>query len=352
MTSAPGDWFFRPTARAWRHAPASEAAYRFHRDVEGYRPTPLVELPALAEELGVRRVLVKDESDRFGLPAFKVLGASWAVHRVLSEHADARVLVTATDGNHGRAVARTARRSGLSAHVVVPAGVHSDAVAAIAAEGAVVEHIDGSYDDAIDHAVRVAKAPAHVLVQDTDVPGHHDVPQWIVEGYSTLFREIGEQLTPDLLVVPVGVGSLAQAAITHHRGTAPAARTALLAVEPSTAAGLLASLAAGELVSVPTPGTSMAGLNCGTPSASAWPLLNAGLDAAVSITDRDSRAAATALVAAGVSAGPCGAASLAGARAALGDEDRRRQLGVDADSTVVLLNTEGTAANPAYAREN
>ncbi|GAA3990992.1 diaminopropionate ammonia-lyase [Allokutzneria multivorans] len=345
-------WFFRPTARAWRHDPAPDAAFRFHRGVDGYRPTALVDLPALAEELGVRRVAVKDESDRFGLPAFKVLGVSWAVHKVVAEHPDAEVLVTATDGNHGRAVARTARQHGLDAHIVVPKGVHPRAVAAITAEGAQVEQIDGSYDEAVDRAVRVAKAQGHVLVQDTDVPGHHDVPQWIVEGYSTLFREISEQLTPDLLVVPVGVGSLAQAAVVHHRGTCPTGKTALLAVEPDTAACVLASLNAGEIVSVPTPGTSMAGLNCGTPSASAWPLLNAGLDAAVSVTDLESADAATTLAALGVSAGPCGAASLAGVRAALRDSDRRRQLGVDADSTVVLLNTEGTAANPAHTREN
>jgi diaminopropionate ammonia-lyase len=122
-----------------------------------------------------------------------------------------------------------------------------------------------------------------------------------------------------------------------------------MSVEPDTAACVLASLGRREPVSVPTGTTAMAGLNCGTPSSLAWPFLRDGLDAAVAVTDADSARAARDLAVAGVSSGPCGAASLAGARAALtgeGAAGRRTALAVGPASTVVLLSTEGSAANP------
>jgi diaminopropionate ammonia-lyase len=129
-------WFAQPGARGWIGPAAPAGVREFHRGLPGYAPTPLRELPAIAAELGVGRLLVKDETDRLGLPAFKVLGASWAVHRALVSADRPDTLVTATDGNHGRAVARTARLLGLAAHVVVPPGVHPAAVAAIEGEGA------------------------------------------------------------------------------------------------------------------------------------------------------------------------------------------------------------------------
>ena len=148
--------------------------------------------------------------------------------------------------------------------------------------------------------------------------------------------------------MPVGVGSLAQAAVAHYRrpGLPGAARPRLLSVEPDTAACVLRSLADGELASVPTAATVMNGLNCGTPSSIAWPYLRDGLDAAIAVTDADAREAVAALSAAGVAAGPSGAAGLAGLRAALtgaGAASRRRDLGLDAGGppVVVCLSTEG-----------
>jgi diaminopropionate ammonia-lyase len=313
-------------------------------------------VPGIAERLGVGRVFVKDESARMGLAAFKVLGASWAVHRVLSTRPPgARVLlVTATDGNHGRAVARMAAVLGQRARVFVPGGVHPAVVAAIAAEGAQVTRVAGSYDEAVGLAVQAASQQEQaVLVQDMGWPGYEQVPGWIVEGYSTLFAEVDDQLagagvpSPSLVVIPTGVGSLAQAAVTHYR-SGPGT-PALMSVEPNTAACVLASLRAGKLVSVPTGHTVMAGLNCGTPSTLAWPYLRDGLDAALAVTDADAVAAARELADNGIPAGPCGGASLAGARAALtgaGSGARRAALGIGPPAAVVLLCTEGTAANP------
>ncbi|WP_246238663.1 diaminopropionate ammonia-lyase [Acrocarpospora corrugata] len=341
-------WFARPAARAWTCAPVPAGAREFHASLPGYAPTPLIELPRLAAELGVGRVFVKDESSRLGLPAFKALGSSWAVHRALAERspADALTLVAATDGNHGRAVAHLARLLGLRARIFVPRGVHPDAVAAIAAEQAEVVRVAGSYDDAVREAAAV---PDAILIQDTAWPGYERIPGWIVEGYSTLCAEIDERLSPDLVVIPVGVGSLAQAVVAHYRSRPAGRAPALLAVESTAAACVMESLVAGEVVSVATGETVMAGLNCGTPSSIAWPYLRDGLDAAVTVADADAVRAAGDLAALGVSAGPCGAASLAGVRAALtgdGAGQRRAALGLGPGSTVVLLSTEGSAANP------
>ena len=344
---------------AWSCPPVSDEVMAFHRSLAGYRATPLVELPDVAAALGVGRVFAKDESSRLGLPAFKALGASWAIHRALAAGLGGGrqpvTFATATDGNHGRAVARFARLLGHRARVFVPAGVSAQAIAAIEAEGAPVTDIGGSYDDAVAAAAAFADAEGKVLLQDTAWPGYERIPGWIAEGYDTLFAEADEQLAglglvaPDLVVVPVGVGSLAQAAVTHARSRTTPARTAVLSVEPSVAACVLTSVRAGELASVTTQVTSMAGLNCGTPSSLAWPILRVGLDAAVAVDDDEAFAAGPRLRAGGVDAGPCGCAALAGAMATLtgdGAAERRATLRLPPDATVLLVITEGAAANP------
>jgi diaminopropionate ammonia-lyase len=335
-------------------------------------------VPAVAAELGVGRVFVKDESARMGLAAFKVLGASWAVHQVLSRRdaAGPVTLMAATDGNHGRALAWMARLLGQRAHVFVPSGVHPTAVAAIAAEGAQVTEITGTYDDAVRIAAKAAREPDAELVQDAGWPGYEEIPGWIVDGYSTLFAEVDEQLMaagaaraagtaetagaartagaagPALVAIPAGVGSLAQAAVIHYRSRPGSGAPSLLTVEPGSAAGVLASLVRGELGTVATGATIMSGLNCGTPSRLAWPYLRDGLDAAVAVANSEAAVAARDLAGYGIPAGPCGGAALAGVRAALtgeGAQQRRAALALDSGGTVVLLSTEGSAANPVPA---
>jgi diaminopropionate ammonia-lyase len=363
MTSLPQlTWVPRTGARDWRAPAAGPSPVAFHRSLPGYRPTPLTEIPELAAALGVARVLVKDESERLGLPAFKILGASWAIERVLSpDNPSARtsppvsVLVTATDGNHGWAVARVARQRGLAAHIFVPAGVHPSACAAIAAEGATIKRTGGSYDQAIALAAEHARETGGLLVQDTAWPGYEQIPAWIVDGYATIFTEIEAQLAasgaapPSLVAVPVGVGSLAQAAVIHYRRLGIARPPALMTVEPDSAACVLHSLDCDQLTPVTTAATIMAGLNCGTPSHAAWPYLRSGIDAAVAVTDIQAAQAARDLAHHGVPAGPSGAAALAGARAALtgvGSDERRAHFEITPASTVVLLCTESSSANP------
>jgi diaminopropionate ammonia-lyase len=326
----------------------TEDIRRFHESLPGYAVTPLLTLPAVAESLEVGAVLVKDESLRLGLPAFKMLGASWAVHRALQRSTgDRRRLVTATDGNHGRAVARMAALMKLPATVVIPRGVSERAIDLIRAEGAEVRVLDMPYDDAVLEAAALADAdPDALLVQDTSWPGYEEVPQWIVDGYATLFDEAAEQAAElgtgiDLVIVPAGVGSLAHAAVTFARSRADCRA---VTVEPDVADCIRASLAAGALTTVPTGQTSMAGLNCGTPAYLAWPDLQRGLVGAVVVDDEAAAHAVAELADLGLDAGPCGAASLAALRI-LAAEPARSQLGLGPETRILLLNTEGSSAS-------
>jgi diaminopropionate ammonia-lyase len=326
-----------------------------------YRPAPLVELPELAAELGVAAAFVKDESDRLGLPAFKILGASWAVNRALShrsgfdapaenltelrERSGPTTLVSATDGNHGRALARVAALLGLPARIYVPAGTAEEIVEAITSEGAEVVQTNLIYEEVVWAAASsTAGHPEDLLVQDTAWQGYEQIPRWIVEAYGTLFQEIDMQLGErevHLVAVPTGVGSLLQAALQHYRNPARQ-QPAILAIEPVTAACVTVSLAAGRRVSVDTSTpTIMAGLNCGTISTIAWPAIRDGLDASVAVTDDDARSAMRRLNELGVPAGPCGGSALAGVRAALGDSDHRSALAIDDASSLVLISTDG-----------
>jgi diaminopropionate ammonia-lyase len=314
-------------------APPCRDAPAWHAGLPGYAPTPLREAPRLAAAWGVGRVWLKDETERLGLPSFKVLGASWAVERTL--RADTTTLVAATDGNHGRAVAQVARLRSLRALILVPAATLRTRVEAIASEGAEVGVIDGSYDEAVAAAEQAAARPGHLLVSDAASPH-------VVDGYATLGAEVAGE--PDAVVVPVGVGALAAAVVRRF----PRAR--VVGVEPESAACVLASLEAGERVSVPLSHESaMAGLNCGTPSPAAWPDLRAGLWGAVAIDDETALAGMRLLADEGVSAGECGGAA-AGAAAALLTGPAREELALAPGATVLLVVTEGPTGGARVSR--
>ena len=326
-----------PAARAGEVPPPSHDALPFHASLDGYAPTPVRELPALAAELGVGAVLVKDESDRLGLPAFKVLGASWAVERTLREQPATRTLVAASAGNHGRAVAHVAARRGLGCRVYLPARSLPARRAAIAAEGADVVVVDGTYEDAVAAADAAGALPGTAVIADV---GESGPASWVIDGYATLFAEVARQAEHDVLLVPAGVGSLAAAAARHGA----AAGVPVIAVEPVTAACLTASLAAGRPTRVPTPGTTMAGLDCAAVSPAAWPSLRAGLHGTVAVDDAEAAAAMRELARAGLSIGESGAAPLAALRALLGDPEcraLRAVAAVGASTRVLLVATEG-----------
>ncbi|MFD9669218.1 diaminopropionate ammonia-lyase [Rhodococcus sp. NPDC059968] len=364
-----GHTYVKPQARSWTCEGASCEAAAFQSTLPGFEPTPLVEIPALAVELNVGRVFIKDESKRWALGAFKVLGASWAVfnevarltgytgeksfaglHKWVCEQPPV-VLVTATDGNHGRAVARLARLLGLTARVFVPEIVPEKPIARIRAEGAEITVVKGSYDDSVCAAIAATGSdPRASLVQDTSWEGYEQVPFWTSEGYSTLFGEVDSQLesagaaSVSLIGVPVGVGSLAHAAVIHYRSQTLTPPPSIMSVEPDTAACVLESLSDGYMHSVPTGFTIMNGLNFPTPSTIAWPYLINGMDAAVAVTDTETASAVEDLKRQGVTSGPSGASSLAGLRTMLlgdGGAERRSALGLTSHSVAVAISTEG-----------
>jgi diaminopropionate ammonia-lyase len=374
-----GEVFLNPAARTAAVTAPPRAPLGLHRRLPGYAATPLQDAPALAMANGVERVWVKDESARLGLPAFKLLGASWAAYRALVERlgrdpepwasvdelrrtlAPLRplTLAAATDGNHGRAVARIAALLDLDADVYVPKGTAAARIAAIEREGARVTVVDGDYDAAVATAAATA-GDRCLAIQDVGRPGYEQIPAWVVEGYGTIFWEVDDQLAasgeeaPDVVVIPVGVGGLAAAAVRHWHRRGLRRPPRLLGVEPLAAACVLRSLRAGRVVTVPGPHDSiMAGLNCGTPSLVAWPLLRSGLDAVVAVADERARQAMRDLAAAGIVAGETGAASLAGLAEATGGRAASRlrdALGLGAGTRVLLMCTEGATDPEAYHR--
>jgi diaminopropionate ammonia-lyase len=347
--------------------------FAFHRSLPGYRRTPLVEARRAAAELGLAQLLVKDESTRAGLPSFKILGASWAIARAVAAQAGTAVpasldelralaaplrpltLAAATDGNHGRAVARVARLLDLAARIFVPAGTAQARIDAIAAEGAAVEVVDGSYDQTVARSAREADARCFVI-SDTSWPGYEQVPRWVIDGYATIGAEIDAELRtrgesrPDVILVQIGVGALAAAIVRHFR----AAGTRLVGVEPTRAACVLESIRAGRLLTLPGQQDSiMAGLNCGTPSIVAWPDVSTGIDAYLAIDDERAREAMRMLARDDVVAGETGAAGLGGllelVEAAPAAEARER-LPIDNHTRVLVLCTEGATDPEAYSR--
>jgi diaminopropionate ammonia-lyase len=330
---------FDPPAVA---APSDEAT-PFHRRLPGYAPTPLHGLGELAAELGVGAVLVKDESHRLGLPAFKILGASWAVERALREDQGAHTLVAASAGNHGRAVARAAALRGMACRIYLPARPLAVRREAIASEGAEVVIVDGTYEDAVAAAAQAAAEPGVVLIADV---GEGGPAEWVIDGYQTMFAEAAAQASYDLILVPVGVGSLAAAAARH--GAQLGAR--VVGVEPATAACLSASLLRGAPTTVPTPGTAMAGLDCADVSPAAWPTLRHGIAGTVTVTDDEAAAAMSDISAVGLAIGESGAAALAGLRALQTDprcSGLRDRLGVGPRTRVLLIASEGLTGTPA-----
>lgn len=319
---------------------------------------------------------LKDESLRLGLPAYKILGAAWATYRALTDRLGqtlepwhdlaglrARLgplgrvrLVTATDGNHGRGVARVARWLGLPAEIYLPKGTAEARLAGIRSEGARAIEVEGTYDDAVARAAEAAGEHT-LLIQDHGWPGYEQIPEWVAEGYETIFREIDEELAarrappPDIVLVQIGVGTLASAVVRHYRREGHEHRPALVGVEPTGAACALLSIEAGRPVMIPVGADAsiMAGLNCGTPSSAAWPLLRDGMDAFVAVEDDQARAAMRLLADAGIVAGESGAAGLAGLMEMLEGRDfleARSRLRITDQSRVLLILTEG-ATDPA-----
>jgi diaminopropionate ammonia-lyase len=266
--------------------------------------TPLHHLRALAASIGIADVLVKDETARFDLPAFKILGVRYAVARLQRESARGLTdLACATAGNHGRAVARVAKERGLSAHVYLPFGTSPATIAALRADDAHVAVTTVGYDETVRIMARDAASEEWTIVSDTGWDGYTTIPRWIMTGYTELMHEAANQwdFPPDLVVVQAGVGSLAGAVAGWLSDFAPAApwhddapkaRSRLVIVEPDGSACVLASLRAGARQTLESCApTSMAGLRCAEVNPLGWQALAPVADAAVTVSDADAQQA-------------------------------------------------------------
>jgi diaminopropionate ammonia-lyase len=214
---------------------------------------------------------------------------------------------------------------------------------AIAAEGADVVVVAGTYEDAVQAAARAAAENGTALIADVGETGS---AEWVIDGYATLFSETARQAAYDLILVPVGVGSLAAAAARH----AATMGAQVVGVEPSAAACLSASLAHRVPTPVPTPGTIMAGLDCAEVSPAAWPSLLHGITGTVTVSDGEAADAMRQLSAAGLTIGESGAASLAGLRALQHDQNcsgLREHLAINPQTRALLIATEGPTGTPA-----
>lgn len=292
-----------------------QKANDFHKSFPQYTVTPLTGLPHLAEYLGVKRLYVKDESYRFGLNAFKVLGGSYAIAKYIAQQLKKDVsevpysvltseklreefgqatFFTATDGNHGRGVAWAANKLGQKCVVRMPKGTTRTRLENIAKENAVVTIEDMNYDECVRLAAREAEATENgIIVQDTAWKGYEEIPTWIMQGYGTLALEADQQMEaegcrPTHIFIQAGVGSLAGAVIGYFANRFKKNPPVMVVVEAAAADCLHRSAQKGDGTRVDVTGdmlTIMAGLACGEANTVSWDILRNHADAFVSCPD-------------------------------------------------------------------
>ena len=357
----------RPPPGTAELAALADEALTVHQAMPEYAPTPLHRLDELAHSIGLGSLLLKDESHRFGLNAFKSLGASYAMHRWLAEHPerDLVTFTTATAGNHGRGVAWAARRAGHRAVIFVPSHAAPSRIEAIRAEGAEVIPVPDGYDAAVRRAHEAVVAEGWVEIQDTATPGYEVIPRWIAAGYWTHARELEpaphgtDRPEVDLVVLQAGVGSWASAITAYYWHRYGPRRPRIAIVEPARAPCVLAGVEAGE--ATPIDGsrrTVMAGLDCALASRSAVPMLRESVDAFFVIDDAWTLEAMQRLAAPMghdpvVIAGESGAAAVAGLMALHGHGELapvREHLGIHRETRALVWSTEG-ATDPAHWAE-
>jgi diaminopropionate ammonia-lyase len=347
----------RPYAEAERQIlsmAAAQAAMETISAWPGYAPTPLVPLDGVARAAGVASVAIKHEGHRFGLGSFKALGGAYAVERVVAARGGTAGLTvtSATDGNHGRSVAWGARRHGITCIIYIHTHVSAGRADAIAAFGAEVRRVPGTYDDAVRAAAKAAADEGAVVISDTSWPGYEDMPRDVMQGYAVLAMEAQAQgARPTHVFVQGGVGGLAAALLAVEWEQHGAARPRLVVVEPERAACLMESARAGRPAVVGGDlATIMTGLSCGEASLLAWRLLGPGADAFMRIADEAAAQTMRLLAGQGLAVGESGVAGLAGFLLAANDPAARERLRLDAASRVLCYATEG-ATDAAVYRE-
>ncbi|NNF77737.1 MAG: diaminopropionate ammonia-lyase [Rhizobiales bacterium] len=348
-----------------------EAARREITTWFGYAPTPLVELNALASQLSVASIMYKDEGPRFGLGSFKALGGAYAVLKVLHREVEKATghavpmadvaggkhaaiaaqttVISATDGNHGRSVAWGAQRFGMPCHIYIHAEVSEERAEAMRSLGANVTRIDGDYDASVALTRKEGEENGWFIVSDTSWPGYTETPSEVMAGYGVMTHEINQQLdrAPTHVFLQGGVGGLA-ASVTaalrqHWGGDTPK----IVVVEPDLAPCLLMSARAGEAtVAVIEEETLMAGLSCGEPSKLAWAILEQEASDFLAIPESVVGPSVRLMARPfegdqPLEAGESAIAGLAGFICAATQRQLREKIGLDENSRVLLIGSEG-----------
>ncbi|MFM0054907.1 diaminopropionate ammonia-lyase [Paraburkholderia phytofirmans] len=346
------------------------------------QPTPLWALPDAAARLGIAKLCVKDESVRSPLGSFKALGAPIALVRLIlrlwpmhdldpvaviegrcKDMLTHLTVISATDGNHGKALAAAAQTVGCECVIVLHANVSVEREQAIAAYGAKIIRIAGNYDESVEEAARLAAANGWHVVSDTSYEGYEDIPRDVMQGYGTVAAEVIEQSANDQDVPPFthvflqgGVGGLAAGIASFLWETYGADRPRFVVVEPQQADCLYQSALEGRAARTRGAIDSlMAGLACGETSPLAWKILQPCIDHFMTIHDDDAIAAMRTLAAGSARdvplvAGESGAAGFAGLAALMCDESLAQAVGLNADSRVLVISTEGATAPSVYAQ--
>ena len=358
-------------------------ARAFHESFPQYKVTPLADLKSMAEYLGLAKAAVKDESYRFGLNAFKVLGGSYAIAKYIAKETGRDIsempynvltskelkdefgqatFFSATDGNHGRGVAWAAHRLGQKCVIRMPVGSTENRRLHIENEGAECTIEKVNYDDCVRMVAEEAKhAERGVVIQDTAWEGYEEIPSWIMQGYSTMADEACEQFEerPTHVFVQAGVGSLAGGVVGYFANKYKENPPVMVVVEAEPAACLYRGAAAGDgdirIVDGEMP-TIMAGLCCGEPNITSWDILKNHVTAFLAVNDDVARRGMRMLAAPfkgdpQVVSGESGAAGF-GALATIMLEDSysdlRAALGLDKDSKVLMFSTEGDTDPDRY----
>ncbi len=345
-----------------------ERAAREIRGWPDYHPTPLHSLPALARDLGVGELWLKDESTRFGLASFKALGGAYGVLRVLERelgedhHALSHTVTvaSATDGNHGRSVAWGARNHGCQCVIYLPEHVSERRVDEIAVFGARTVRVQGTYDEAVVQADEDARHNGWHMVSDTSYEGYREVPRWVMQGYSVMVDEILGQMPsggrPTHIFLQGGVGGLAATVCGHLWELDGVERPILTVVEPEEADCLYQSAVAGEPSHASgSLHTIMGGLSCGEISPLAWTILKSGVDAFMTVAEERVEPLMRRLAEGcdgdlSVVAGESGVAGLAGLEVVASAPSLRSALRMGVDARVLAIVTEGATDPEAYER--
>ncbi|WP_192257832.1 diaminopropionate ammonia-lyase [Mesorhizobium silamurunense] len=346
---------------------------------DNHAETPLHALPALADQLGIAALHVKDEGQRLGLGSFKALGGAYAVMRLVLEEASKRlgravdvdeigdvrvreiasgmIFVCATDGNHGRSVAQGAGLVGARSVIFVHAGVSAERVVAIARLGAEIVRVEGGYDHAVREVARVGAERGWKIVSNTSWPGYERVPGLVMQGYTVIVREALRHLAepPTHVFLQAGVGGFAAAIAGHMAVLLGGRRPKAVVVEPTRSACVYASVQAGRPITIAhQQPTVMTMLECAEPSLVAWRVLARVGDAFMTVNEEDAVSVMKRLARPlgndpAIVSGESGGTGLAGLIRAAGDKDMRAALGLDANSRVLIINSEGATDPGRYA---